>query len=289
MSQINPTDAIQAGAVAVVTGAAGGIGLAVARKFFQAGMRVVLVDRDSDPLDGAVASLAEATPERANDVLGLVADVAQFEQVEMLRNRVYESFGNTVSVLMNNAGIGRNPGKPWEDRAGWNSLLDVNFGGILNGVHAFLPDMLAHGQPGLVINTGSKQGITLPPGNSAYNVSKAAVKAYTELLAHELRTLPDARLSAHLLIPGWVHTRMTGRGEKPAAAWTPDQLAAFLLKSLGRGDFYILCPDNDVPRSLDELRMQWMADDVIKNRPALSRWHPDHKDAFARFIAAGGQ
>ena len=111
--------------------------------------------------------------------------------------------------------------------------------------------MIARGRPGLIINTGSKQGITTPPGNPAYNVSKAGVKAFTEALQHELRTTPSCRISAHLLIPGFVFTELTrhGRSEKPAAAWTPEQTVDFMMKSLEAGDFYILCPDNDVPRS----------------------------------------
>ena len=152
-------------------------------------------------------------------------------------------------------------------------------------VQAFVPAMIESGQPGIVINTGSKQGITQPPGNTAYNVSKSGVKALTEGLAHSLREQTSGRVSAHLLIPGYTHTGMTGGGEKPAAAWSPEQLADFMLESLARGDFYILCPDNDVTRAMDEKRMAWHMGDIIENRPALSRWHPDYKDAFAAFMA----
>ena len=146
--------------------------------------------------------------------------------------------------------------------------------------------MIAHGQPGLVINTGSKQGITTPPGDPAYNVSKAGVKVLTEALAHELRSVPGCKLSAHLLIPGFVFTPLTakGRAEKPAAAWTPEQTVDFMLQSLGRGDFYILCPDNDVPRQLDERRILWAAQDIIDNRPPLSRWHPDWAERFKAWL-----
>ncbi len=134
-----------------------------------------------------------------------------------------------------------------------------------------------------MINTGSKQGITLPPGNSAYNTSKAALKAYTELLAYELNQTGGA-LSAHLLIPGFTHTGMSARPEKPPAAWSAEQVVGFMVASLERGDFYILCPDNDVTRETDEKRMRWTADDIILNRPALSRWRPDHAEAFKAFM-----
>ena len=149
--------------------------------------------------------------------------------------------------------------------------------------------MVARGRPGLIINTGSKQGITTPPGDPAYNVSKAGVKAFTEALQHELRNTPDCKVSAHLLIPGFVFTGLTARGqsEKPAAAWTAEQTVDFMFDSLERGDFYILCPDNDVPRSLDERRIAWAAGDLIQNRPPLSRWHPDYVDAFAAFLKNG--
>jgi hypothetical protein len=144
-------------------------------------------------------------------------------------------------------------------------------------------------EPGLIINTGSKQGITTPPGDPAYNVSKAGVKAFTEALQHELRNTPDCKLSAHLLIPGFVFTGLTARGqtEKPVAAWTPEQTVDFMFDSLERGDFYILCPDNDVPRALDERRIAWAAGDLIENRPPLSRWHPDYADAFAAYLKNG--
>ena len=96
-------------------------------------------------------------------------------------------------------------------------------------------------------------------------------------------------MSAHLLIPGYVFTGMTARGqsEKPASAWTPEQTVGFMIESLERGDFYILCPDNDVPRALDERRIAWAAGDLTRNRPPLSRWHPDYADAFAAFLKDG--
>ena len=94
-----------------------------------------------------------------------------------------------------------------------------------------------------------------------------------------------AKLSAHLLIPGFTYTGLTtGADAKPAGAWTGEQVADFMLESLGRGDFYILCPDNETERATDERRMAWAVGDIIENRPALSRWHPDYKDAFAKFL-----
>jgi hypothetical protein len=112
------------------------------------------------------------------------------------------------------------------------------------------------------------------------------VKAFTEALQHELRNTPGCWVSAHLLIPGFVFTGLTARGrsEKPPGAWTPGQTVDFMIRSVEAGDFYILCPDNDVLRPLDERRIQWAADDIVENRPALSRWHPDYAEAFEKFV-----
>ena len=104
-------------------------------------------------------------------------------------------------------------------------------------------------------------------------------------LLHDQPVRHDAKVTAHLLIPGFVFTGMTSRGDdKPAAAWTAEQTVDFMIERIDAGDFYILCPDNDVPRQLDERRMQWAAGDIVENRPALSRWHPDYAEAFAKFV-----
>jgi hypothetical protein len=215
------------------------------------------------------------------------ADVSRIEDVQALESAVLERFGG-ADILMNNAGI--QPGSrtfgPLQD---WQRILGVNLWGVIHGSQVFAPGMIARGRDGLIINTGSKQGITTPPGDPAYNVSKAGVKAFTEALQHELRNTPGSRISAHLFIPGFVFTGLTakGRAEKPAAAWTPEQTVDFMIEKVEAGDFYILCPDNDVPRPLDERRILWAAGDIVENRPALSRWHPDYAEAFAAFVKGG--
>lgn len=276
--------AFNSDSVAVVTGGASGIGLAVALKFAALGMRLVIVDRAEEKLSAAESALRAAG---ARDVMTSAADVSDREQMEALESQVTARFGGT-NILMNNAGIGGRS-SCLGHRDVWQAILGVNFHGALHGTQVFGPGMIAHGEPGAIVNTGSKQGITTPPGNPAYNVSKAALKTFTEALAHELRNNEGCQISAHLLIPGFVFTDMTGAAgkttaDKPASAWTAEQTADFMMESMNRGDFYILCPDNDVPRDLDEKRIAWAVGDIIENRPALSRWHPDYANAFKAFI-----
>ena len=275
--------AFTAGSVAVVTGGAAGIGLAAAKRFAQLGLRVCIADLGADRLARATQEVAILAAHGADDVMAVETDVSRVEDLRRLETAVQKRFGGT-DILMNNAGI--QPGSAMFGPAdNWERVLDVNLWGVIRGTQAFVPGMIARGRPGLVINTGSKQGITTPPGDPAYNVSKAGLKAFTEALQHELRSTPDCRLSAHLLIPGFVFTNLAahGRTEKPAGAWTPEQTVDFMIERLGAGDFYILCPDNDVPRALDERRILWAAGDIVENRPPLSRWHPDYKQAFEAF------
>ena len=273
--------AFQPNAVAVITGGASGIGLATAQRLAAMGLRLVIVDVREALLEPAAEQLRQLG---APEVMASSTDVSDREALVELETLVAERFGGT-DILMNNAGI--QPGSSLlDDPENWLRILGVNLGGIVYGTQVFVPRMIERGRPGLVINTGSKQGITTPPGDPAYNVSKSGVKTFTEALAHELRNTEGHQLTAHLLIPGFVFTDLTrgSRTEKPTGAWTPEQTAKFLFQSLERGDFYILCPDNDVSRELDEKRMAWAIGDIIENRPPLSRWHPDYTESFNLYI-----
>ena len=281
--------ALGAGRAAVITGAASGIGLAAARRFAEMGMRVCLADLGGDALDAARAAVAAASGSASSDVMAVATDVSDADAVRRLKDEVYGRFGE-VAVLMNNAGTAPGGG-PWDHPERWRRVLEVNLFGVINGVQVFTQAMIDQKTPCAIINTGSKQGITAPPGDTAYNVSKAGVKMLTEGLAHSLRQVENGQVSAHLLVPGSTFTGMT-RGlatEKPADAWTPDQVVDYLLAGMAAGDFYVLCPDNNVTREIDNRRMLWAIGDIVHNRPALSRWHPDYKDRFSAFLASDSQ
>lgn len=276
------TSWMQRGHQAVITGGASGIGLATARRLRAAGLDLLLADLNEDALKEAQAAL---TAEAGAGVVRIQpCDVSNEEDVDALREAAFAH--GPVHCLMNNAGAGIRTPSPWADLEAWKRQLKINLWGVIHCCHAFLPAMLEGGEPGVVINTGSKQGITNPPGNGAYNLSKAGVKSYTESLAHALRQEENCALTAHLLIPGFTYTGMIARfiPEKPSGAWTAEQVADFLLERLAAGDFYVLCPDNETPRELDVKRMAWNLGDITENRSALSRWDPTFEDAFKAFM-----
>ncbi|KDA01753.1 SDR family NAD(P)-dependent oxidoreductase [Hyphomonas oceanitis] len=265
--------ALTAGRLAIVTGGASGIGLPAAHRFKDLGLTVCILDRNLSSLDI-----------EGHGFIVHEQDISDARSVSALAASLIAEHG-PPAVLMNNAGIGGG-GDILADIDAWEAVIATNLMGMVYGLKAFLPAMLAGDQPGLIINTGSKQGITQPPGNTAYNVSKSGVKALTEGLAHTLRDKTGSRITAHLLIPGFTYTGMIARHipTQPPGAWSSEQVVDFMMQSLDRGDFYILCPDNDTPRETDEKRILWNAGDIIENRPALSRWHPDYKDAFDAFM-----
>lgn len=162
--------------------------------------------------------------------------------------------------------------------------MNTNLFGPLNGLSTFLPTLRGAPHPTAIVFTGSKQGITNPPGNPAYNASKAALKSLAEHLSYDLRNTPT---SVHLLIPGWTFTGMTSGGakEKPSGAWTPEQVAERLERKMGEGVFYVLCPDNDVTVEKDRKRMLWSVGDIVNERPPLSRWRDEFKTEAEQWMA----
>jgi NAD(P)-dependent dehydrogenase (short-subunit alcohol dehydrogenase family) len=274
--------AIRPGAVAVITGGASGIGLAAAKRLAAEGMSLVLVDLEREALHGAELAIAGGLGERSVPIAHIAGSVS--DPATLARAR--EAVRGDLAILMNNAGVGGG-GSAIENPDGWRRVIETNLYGVLNGVQAFAQGMIDAGKPAAIINTGSKQGITTPPGDTAYNVSKAGIKALTEGLQHTLRNIAGCQVSAHLLVPGFTFTGLTRRrlAEKPPGAWTAEQVVEFMIERIGAGDFYILCPDNDVSREMDIARMTWAMQDLTQNRPPLSRWHPDYEHAFAQFLA----
>src|SRR5262249_39838175 len=161
---------------------AAGIGLAAATTFAGLGMKVCIADVDQGRLAEAETKLSSIAG-RAN-VMASIVDVSKPESVTEFEAAVRTRFGGT-DILMNNTRI--HPGSTlFGAPDNWQRIIGVNMWGIINGARIFAPNMIARGRAGLIINTGSKQGITTPPGDPAYNVSKAGVKAFTEALQHEL-------------------------------------------------------------------------------------------------------
>lgn len=194
-----------AGKVAVVTGAASGIGLALATRFAAEGMKVVLADVEPAPLAAAESAL-RAT---GGAVLAVRTDVMKQDQVKRLADAAFDTWGR-VHVLCNNAGVAGGGGAAdfWDVAAeDWNWVLGVNFWGVLYGIRHFAPRMLAHGEPGHIVNTASAAGLLTGLTSTPYTVSKHGVVAMSELLYKNLK-MRSAKLSASVLCPGWVNTNI---------------------------------------------------------------------------------
>jgi NAD(P)-dependent dehydrogenase (short-subunit alcohol dehydrogenase family) len=192
------------GKTAVVTGAASGIGRALAERFAQARMQVVLADIEKDALDRTVQEFEQ----RQHRVIGVVANTMIRDSVEALAKRAIDEFGK-IHIVCNNAGVASTGSgmKPiWEisDRD-WQWVMGVNFWGVLYGLQAFVPHMLAHGEEGHIVNTASLAG--LMPGGGTYGVSKHGVLSLTETLHRDLK-LRGAKISASVLCPGFVNTNI---------------------------------------------------------------------------------
>ncbi|MFP6781140.1 MAG: SDR family NAD(P)-dependent oxidoreductase [Gammaproteobacteria bacterium] len=269
--------------VAVITGAADGIGAAAAEQFARFGMNVVMADIESEKLEAATSRVKSTAGSSDAAIVYRTVDVSKFDEVCELRDHAMSLYGR-VDVLMNNAGTSQKT-TSWGELDHWRHLIGVNMWGIIHGIQAFAETMIEQGSPALMINTGSKQGITNPPGNPAYNVSKAGVKAATESLQHALRNTEDCQLSAHLLVPGFTYTGLIKRfvSEKPDGAWQPEEVVDYMLAAIDRGSFYIICPDNEVSSVEDSRRIIWGAGDLAYDRPPLSRWDEDFDEAFRAF------
>ncbi|KAK5723803.1 hypothetical protein LTR15_005503 [Elasticomyces elasticus] len=272
----SPTSVFRPNALALITGAASGVGLAVAKLCASHSMNLILVDNNSAGLEEAESSLAST---KAKGVETYAMDVASLEDWGKLKSNV-EKGGRKLDFLYLNAGIGLNG--EWTDSQYFQKIMDVNLFGVMKGINTFFPHFEGNtsGSQKSIIVTGSKQGITNPPGNAAYNASKSAVKTLTEHLSFDLsKSSPNT--SVHLLVPGWTFTGLTNGGnakDKPDGAWAPEQVAEFLEQKMGEGKFYAICPDNDVQWEEDRKRMMWTMGDVVFERMPQSRWREEYKE-----------
>ena len=227
-----------AGKVAVVTGAASGIGGGIARQAAREGMKVVLADIEAEALAGAEASVADLSAE----TLAVPTDVTSADSVAALATAAYDRFG-AVHLLCNNAGVFQ-AGVVWErTRADWEWVMGVNFWGVLNGIQAFVPRMLDVAEPAHIVNTSSMAGVTTVAYSGPYVVSKFACAALTECLAHDMRA-QGTNIGVSCLVPGAVATNIASSGrnrpdEPPSEAQAPDhafteQMLADLLATKGR-------------------------------------------------------
>ncbi|MDH3642240.1 MAG: SDR family NAD(P)-dependent oxidoreductase [Gammaproteobacteria bacterium] len=245
-----------AGKTAVITGGASGIGFALAQRFADAQMNVVLADIEENALEKAVKHFED----RQQRVLGVVTNTMRRESIEELRDRAVAEFGN-IHVLCNNAGVvsGGDRVPIWEiSDADWDWVMGVNFNGVLYGMQAFLPHMIGHGEEGHVVSTASV--MALVPGGGTYGVSKHGVLVISEALHRDLKAAGSA-IGASVLCPGWVDTKIgeaernrpadmasasnpqgagLGLGDVLKQGKSPAEVAEIVFQSIVEDRFYIL-------------------------------------------------
>jgi len=258
---------------ALITGAASGVGLAVAKLCASHGMNLHLVDNNSSALTEAKNGISTKGTLETHTL-----DVASLDDWSSLKSTLDKS-NTKLDFLHLNAGIGAKG--DWTDSSYFHKIFDVNFFGVINGINTFVPHFQNNSSDAkAIVVTGSKQGITNPPSNPAYNASKSALKSITEHLSFDLaKSSPST--SVHLLVPGWTFTGLTGGGStktKPDGAWSAEQVANFLYKKMGEGKFYVMCPDNDVDWETDRKRMMWTMGDIVYERQPQSRWRDEFKE-----------
>ncbi len=231
------------GRAAVVTGAASGIGLAVTEAFVAAGMRVLMTDLDEARLTSHTERLADGGAE----VRSLVVDVTDPDAVERAADAAVEHFGK-LHVAVNNAGIVVQ-GNSWElPLSDWHRVVDVDLWGVIHGIRAFVPRILASGEPGYVVNTASMAAVTAIPGIGPYTASKHGVLGISDGLRAELAAI-DAPVGVSVVMPGMIKT-----GLNPFGTVGPEQVAANVVDAMRRGRAYVFTDDHHIPEVESRLR-----------------------------------
>ncbi len=245
------------GKVAVVTGAASGIGRGMAERFAREGMNVVLADVEEKPLAEATAAVDALAKGHGARALGVRTDVSKAADVDALAAKAFEAFGN-VHVLCNNAGVGAG-NLMWEGTvADWEWVLGVNLWGVIHGIRAFVPKMIAHGE-GHVVNTASIAGTISAAGMGPYCATKHAVVTMSECLHHDLNLAAGGAVKVSVLCPGWVKTNIDNSERNRPAALKPktdralkphEQMMMDLMKSAIAGG---ISPDEVAGRVVDAI------------------------------------
>ncbi len=272
------------GKVAVITGGASGIGLAMAEAFAATGMNLVLADIEEKPLNDAVNALSST----GTQAIGVVTDVTKTDQLEALADQAYENFG-AVHVLCNNAGVGVG-GPTWSiSKEDWDWILAVNLHAVIDGVRIFVPRMIAQDTEGCIVNTASIAGLTSAPSMAPYFVSKHGVVTLSECLHHDLM-MAGSKLRVSVVCPGWVNTQVVESDRnRPGGrlkdedldplfgmvreslratmpnAMPPSEVADLVVDAIRNNKFYVL--PHQTWKPMIETRMQ----DILEERdPTLS-------------------
>jgi NAD(P)-dependent dehydrogenase (short-subunit alcohol dehydrogenase family) len=215
--------------VAVVTGAASGIGLALAERFAAEGMKIVMADVEADALERAAAALRG----RAAAVLATRVDVARAEDVERLARETYAAFG-AAHVVCNNAGVAVIGAVHEHSLADWQWVMGVNLWGVIHGVRAFVPRMLAGGDEGHIVNTASMAGLTTAPFMSVYDVTKHGVVALSESMYKEF-TATGAPIGVSVVCPGLINTSIMRSSRNRPAELAEEGKAGPMAQAFGQG------------------------------------------------------
>ena len=255
------------GRVAVVTGAASGIGLATATRFAQEGMRVVLADIERAPLEAVVSKLQA----QGHEVRGVPTDVSQWDAIQHLADETLNAFGQ-VNVVHNNAGVVRAGRLAELSIADWEWVLGVDLWSVIYGVKAFLPLIREAGE-GHIINTSSSSGLQSAPEIGPYNVAKFGVVALSETLQFELLA-DNSPIGASVLCPGAIATRITeserNRPDAAAETETNERFRTFASKMVG---------DGLSPESVSEQIVH-----AIRNQEFWILTHPDWIDVLRKRV-----